>query len=368
MKILYVSNGSNFSSAGGMEYHLIDITNWLAGNGVDTALALRKGTFLDKNILVNRSNVYPLSWTGPAKIYSFFQVVKAILDFSPDIISINRERDIKRFYFIAKVVSLFLKKKPKIVSVFHNLGWRSRFKLERLDGIIFPNRYIRQDYIPQNSGAETKSAVIYHGIHLPPLNAAEKNNPNRERKYFKGEKFPLIGMVGELRKNQSELIDAAYHLKKKTPNFTIAIVGWGTDEEIKSLKEKIDRLGLAQNFIFTGRVDKKRMPDVFYDLDISVTTNRTEPFGLVFIESLASYTPLIAYNSGGPIEILEKGGGVLVNGGSEEMAEKIFDVISNDELRRSMGKAGRDAAEKYFSIDAMGENHYRFYRNVLAMP
>jgi len=348
-----------------MEYHLIDVTNWLEGKGVAAALAVRKGTFFQQTLLSGRPNVYPLSWTGAGKIFSFFQAAKAILDFSPDIISINRERDVIRIFFIAKFMSLFLKKKPKIVSVFHNLGWRSFFPLENLDGIIFPNAYIKQDYVAGNGSAEKKSAVIYHGIQLPAIDPAEKLNPARERKYFKGRRYPIIGMVGEMRKNQAELIDVAYHLKKKTPDFTIAFVGRASEEEIRPLQEKIDRLGLSQNFLFTGRVDRKYIPDIFYDLDVSVTTHRVEPFGMVFIESLASYTPLVAYNSGGPVEILAKGGGILVPGGPEEMAEKLFSLISDHALRKSLGMSGRAAAEKYFSIAAMGEQHYLFYVNIL---
>ncbi len=365
MKILYVSNGSNFLGAGGMEYHLIDVTNWLEGKGVATALAVRKGTFFERTLLSGRPNVYRLSWTGAGKIFSFFQAAKAILDFSPDIISINRERDIIRIFFITKFVSFFLKKKPKIVSVFHNLGWISSFRLGKLDGILFPNGYIKQDYLSRDRSAEKKSTVIYHGIQLPDVVPAEKLNPTRERKYFKGRGYPIIGMVGEMRKNQAELIDVAYHLKKKTPDFTIVFVGRASEEEIRPLQEKIDRLGLSKHFLFTGRVDRKYIPDIFYDLDVSVTTHRAEPFGMVFIESLASYTPLVAYNSGGPVEILAKGGGVLVPGGPEEMAEKLFSLISDHALRKSLGMSGREAAEKYFSIAAMGEQHYRFYADIL---
>ncbi len=365
MKILYVLNGSNFSSAGGMEYHLIDITNWLEGKGVVTAKAVRKGTFLHKNLLCDKSNVYPLSWTGFSKLFGLFQAGKAILDFSPDIISINRERDIKRIFFIVKFMGLFLKKKPKIVAIFQNIGWRSSFNLGKLDGLIFINNYTKQDYIFWNKEAENKSVIINYGIPMPEVNFTEKLNPNRDRKYFKGVGFPLIGMVGEFRKNQAELIDVAYHLKKKRPDFTIAFVGRGSEDEIRPLQEKIDQMGLTNNFIFAGNVDRKRIPDIFYDLDISVTTNRSEAFGLVFIESLASSTPLIAYSSGGPVEILTKGGGILVPGGPEEMAEKIFTVISDHGLRKSLGTAGRSVAEKYFSIDAMGENHYNFYLNIL---
>jgi glycosyltransferase involved in cell wall biosynthesis len=360
-----VCNASNFIGIGGMEYHLLDITTWMEGHGVTTALAVRKDTFFQRQILRDRQNVYPLSWTGLNKILSFFQVAKAIQNFSPDIISINREKDIIRIFFIAKFIGLFLKKKPKIVAVFHNPGWQRFHILGMLDGILFPTLFMKKGYLPNNRGAEAKSAIIYHGINVHAVDISKKLNPDRERKFFKGKSFPLIGMIGEMRKNQTELIDAAYHLKKKRKDFTIAFVGRGNDDEIKSLQEKINRLGLAENFLFTGRVDRSLIPDILYDLDISVTTNRDEPFGIVHIESLASCTPLIAYNSGGPVEILERGGGILVDGGPEEMAEIIFTAISDHELIKSLGLAGRTAVEKYFSIDSMGEQHYKFYQAVL---
>ncbi len=365
MKILYVSNGSNFLSAGGMEYHLIDITGWLERNGVETALAVRKGTVLHQLLESDASKVYPLTWTGFNKIFSFFQVGRALRDFSPDIVSINREKDILRIYLIVKFMGYFLRKKPKIVAVFHNLGWKASSVLGKLDGIIFPNDYLRQEYTPQGALSVKQSAIIHHGIALPKIDPSEKLNPQRERRYFKGVPFPLIGMVGEMRKNQGELIDIASCLKQKKIDFTVAFVGRGSEEEIRSLRAKIEKKGLSQHFIFTGRVDRKYMPDVYYDLDISVTTNRHEPFGMVFIESIASYAPVVAYNSGGPVEILTKGGGILVNGGPEEMAEKIFSLITDHELRNSLSAAGRESAEKNFSIDAMGAQHHRFYSNLL---
>lgn len=366
MKILYVSNGSNFEGAGGMEYHLIDITDWLNRRGVETALAVRKGTFLHLRRHDGIKNVYPLSWTGFGKITSFFDFAKAVFDFSPDIVSINRERDIVRILLMVKMLSPFLKKRPKMVSVFHNVGWKTRpFVFSCLDGVIYPNNYLRDLYVRGRSAAAVTMSVIHHGITMPNVDAAEKLNPHRKRKFFKDKGFPIIGMVGELRKNQTELIDVAYHLKRQLPDFTVAIVGRGKEDEIKYLKDKIDRLGLTKHFIFTGNVDRSVIPDIFFDLDISVTTNRSEPFGIVFIESLASCTPLVAYDSGGPVEVLQSGGGILVAGGPEEMAGHLFRLVSDHEERKAMGLAGRTAAERYFSIDAMGEQHYQFYANLL---
>ena len=365
MKILYVSNASNFVGIGGMEYHLLDITTWLEKNGVETALAVREGTFFQRTILKDRANVFPLSWTGKNKFRSFLQVGRAIRDFAPDIISVNRERDIIRIFLIAKFMGLFAKKRPKLVSVFHNAGWKRYFILGRFDGVIFPTQFMKQGFLTKNRVAEARTEVIYHGIDLFNADLAGKRDPHRKRLFFKGMKFPLIGMIGEMRKNQTELIDVAFHLKKKIADFTMVLVGRGMEDEIKTLQDKIDRLGLSKNFMFTGRVERERIPDVLYDLDISVTTNREEPFGIVHIESLAAYTPLVAYDSGGPMEILQKGGGILVPGGPEAMADKLATLISDHELRISMGIAGRDAVEKYFSIDSMGRQHLNFYERLL---
>src|SRR5574337_361231 len=149
-----------------MEYHLLDITTWMEGRGVETALAVREGTFFHRNILRDRKHVYPLSWTGRNKFFSFVQVSRAIRNFSPDIISINRERDILRVFLITKITSLFLKKKPKIVAVFHNAGWKRFFVLGKLDGVIFPTDYMKEGYLPKNRNAKDKSVTIYHGINL----------------------------------------------------------------------------------------------------------------------------------------------------------------------------------------------------------
>jgi glycosyltransferase involved in cell wall biosynthesis len=365
MKILYISNGSNFTSAGGMEYHLIDITNWMNKKGVKTALAVRRGTVLERELLAGRPSVYRLDWTGFNKIRSFVQLAKAIRDYAPDVISINRERDIIRVLLITAVLRPFLRKRPKIVSVFHNDGWKGASVLPLLDGLIFPNEYMRQVYVPGPGRAADRSIVIHHGIHLFDVDRDEKLRPDRERKYFKDARFPLIGMVGELRKNQTELLDVAYQLKQRVPSFTLAIVGRGKDDEIAALREKAERLGISQNVVCTGGVDRKYIPDIFYDLDVSVTTNRREPFGLVFIESLASYTPVVAYDSGGPVEIVEKGGGILVSGGPEGMAEALAKLLSDPVRMKSLALAAREAAEQNFSIDAMGQRHYRFYSDVL---
>lgn len=347
-----------------MEYHLVDVTGQLKERGVKVGFAVRKGTFLERELLAGEPDVFPLTCTGIRKVISWFQLLRAIVRFKPDIISVNRERDVVQTYLTVKLYNILFKKKAKVMSVFHNIGWKFPFNIDWLDGAIFPNLYIKNEYI-HSQNTNHLQRVIYHGINIDKFFYKNNNEIDRARKFFVGKSGPIIGMVGEFRKNQIELVDVAIYLRAKTDKFTFALVGRGSDEEIETLNKKIRVNNLENNFIITGNVHRNKIPDIFYDLDISVTTYRLEAFGMVFIESLASYTPLIAYNSGGPVEILANGGGRLVDGGPQEMAEQIFRLISDTELRCTMGIEARESAEQYFSISAMGRQHFDFYVELL---
>lgn len=365
MRILYVSNGSNFQGAGGMEYHLLDVATQLRQKGAEVGFVIRKGTYLERELLAHMPHVYPLSCTGPMKLFAIFQLLKAVRSFKPDIISINRERDIVQTYLFVKAYNFLFKKQIKIVSVFHNLNWKVQFRLDRLDGLIFPNSLLKKEYAKDYSYESELSQIVYHGIDVDKFLYKDNFNINRPRKYLTTCKPPIIGMVGELRKNQIELVDVAVSLREKLSEFTIAIVGYGTKEQIDQLNEKIRSNNLQDHFTIIGNVNRGKIPEIFYDFDISLTTFRHEGFGIVFLESLASYTPLVAYNSGGPVEILAKGGGFLVDGGPSEMAEKVHHLVVDADARCKTGNDGRKVAQEYFSIESMGRKHFEYYEGLL---
>jgi glycosyltransferase involved in cell wall biosynthesis len=172
-------------------------------------------------------------------------------------------------------------------------------------------------------------------------------------------------MAGELWKNQEELVEATRILQKNYPNITVAIVGSGYQTTIDRLTTMIKDYGLEKNILLTGRVARSDMPQIFFDLDLSVSTHRNEGFGIVHIESLAALTPVVAYNSGGLVEILHKGGGQLVNGGTAEFARAILDLLHDDARREQLGREGRTVIEEYFSIEVMVDSHRHFYEDLV---
>ena len=359
MKILYVI-GSRLMS--GCEDHLFDLARWFRGHGVDPVFVLRAGSQLQEKLEASGIRCYPAFIPGN-KAGLPFRIAQAISAEKPDVISVNREHNILPSV-AGMVLSLpFVGRRPKMVAVFHTPTGRWYPGLGRFDGIIGTSEYTAGSFVRANPGIRSRTEVIRYGITLPAADAAAKRDRDRPRRFFRDRKFPVIGMVGELWKNQEELVDIAPALVERFPDITIAIIGGYEGGDL--LRQKIAASRLEDHFVLTGRVARESIPDVFFDLDLSVSTHRNEGFGIVHIESLAAYTPVVAYNSGGLVEILEKGGGVLVDGAVPEFAAAVVDLLQDDDQRMALGEEGRHVVEKNFSVDAMGQQHLEFYRKIV---
>jgi len=85
-----------------------------------------------------------------------------------------------------------------------------------------------------------------------------------------------------------------------------------------------------------------------------------EPFGMVAVEAMASGRPVVASKVGGLQNIITDGeDGFLVKpGDADDLSQKIEDLLDNSDLRREMGRKGRQKVENFFSWDKIYQNHY----------
>lgn len=360
MKILYVI-GSRLLS--GAEDHLLDMAVWFRVVGVETVFLLRKESQLEARLTELGIRSHPVFVPG-GKAGLIPRLATAIRAEQPDVISINREHNIFPTCLATFLVRPFLKRKPKMAAVFHTPTGRRYPGLGSFDGVIGTSEYTAETFVRTNPAIREKTEVIHYGIRLPEVDPVLKLTVDRPRRFFTGRKFPLIGMAGELWKNQEELVPAASLLIKEFPEITIAFIGGYEGKE--ELQSKIDAAGLSRHFILTGRIPRDRMADAFFDLDLSVSTHRNEGFGIVHIESLAAYTPVVAYNSGGLVEIIRNGGGLLVDGGTAEFSAAVAALLKDDSRRFALGREGYRVVVEHFSIDAMGRRHLKFYRRMLS--
>lgn len=358
MKIVFVINARLVSGA---EEHLLDLTKMFPAYGIEPVFFVRAGGAFEKRLKECGVKTHPVF--VPSRLKTIWNISKALIHEQPDIISVNREHNIYPTLLSYYLAAPSLKIRPKLVAVFHTPTGRSYPFLSTLfDGVIATSEYTGSSFWANNPGLKKLTTIIHYGVELSLLQA-DKSDKNRERRILKGRKFPVVGMVGELWKNQEELVDATVALKKAFPEITVAIVGGGGTEH---LEKKIAAYGLESNIVLTGRIPRSQIADLFYDFDLSLSTYRNEGFGIVHIESLAACTPVVAYNSGGLVEIIRNGGGCLVDGNTETFVKRVIDLLHDDDTREQLGKKGRSVVEKQFTIAAMGNAHRRFYQELLS--
>lgn len=86
--------------------------------------------------------------------------------------------------------------------------------------------------------------------------------------------------------------------------------------------------------------------------DVVIQKSKREGFGLTVTEALWKETPVVASNVGGiPTQVIDGKTGFLVEPDNYEYAaEKIMDLIGDDDLRSEMGRRGREHVKENFLI------------------
>lgn len=363
MKLLLINNDKGWG--GGQEY-LKDLAAQLRKSGVDVHFVVRAGSLSAERFARLDFPVHAMPHHGLRDIQALLNLALILRRERFDIISINREHDIFMTVLARRLAFPFASAGMLLMSYHIGIGRRQHF-LGAMDAIICVSEHVRSRLLQFHPDVAAKTRVLHHGIGFPASPGADKFSAGRARRFFHGVTFPLIGMVGAFWKNQGELVDCIPLLERRFPGIKVAFVGDNTELPLAvPLMEKIKRMGLEMGVIFTGKVPREKVADIFFDLDLSVTTHRNEGFGIVHLESLAAGTPVVCYNEGGQVDIFRgEDVGVMVDGGPGEFAAAVTDLLVDEERRFAMGKRGRELVERSYSLRAMGEKYLEFYRELL---
>ena len=165
----------------------------------------------------------------------------------------------------------------------------------------------------------------------------------------------VIVSVGRLvhRKGQDFLIESMPQILKQVPNAHLLLVGQGPYRD--HLEKLVTQHCLQENVSFIGRIQYKDLPGYICVGDIFAMPSRSrfgglevEGLGIVYLEASSCGLPVIAGESGGaPDAVLEGVTGFVVDGtNTSQIAHRAIQLLSDENLRREMGSAGRAWIEK----------------------
>ena len=150
--------------------------------------------------------------------------------------------------------------------------------------------------------------------------------------------------------------------KEKNAIFIFAGGGETLDTYLKS-KEDIEE---NERIIFTGHVNN--IEDYYHISDVTILTAEYEPFGYAVIESMVREVPVVAFlGTGGPAEIIsDKNDGYLIPKTDIELfTEKLYLLLENEDLRKSMGIKARESVIKRFTYETWLKNISKIFHEQL---
>lgn len=208
-----------------------------------------------------------------------------------------------------------------------------------------------------------KLEVIHNGVDGQAFYPEHEDNGNSALETH--DRGPVIGTVAFLtkRKGIGYLVEAFRQVVDCFSNAQLQIVGDG--DERARLQAQIVDLDLEGNVSLLGnRTDIRSLMNGF---DIFVLPSLWEPFGLVIAEAMACGKPVIATAVGGIPEIVTDGvTGLLVPPSTAEpLSSALIAVIRDTDLRRRLGRAGRQRFLENFDATIMARRYEEVYENLL---
>ncbi|WP_029232362.1 glycosyltransferase [Butyrivibrio sp. VCB2006] len=162
-------------------------------------------------------------------------------------------------------------------------------------------------------------------------------------------------LIAELEDNSTELS------KENISNTKTHLTIMGDGPELPIIRNMASELGILDNITFTGSYVRKEFADNLSHSDCFVLPSRSETFGIVYIEALATGTPVIATKCGGPEDFVDDTNGILipvddVDALAEAMKGMVRDSMSTN--RRFSGdhmKQVSESCKEKFSPEAVAK-------------
>jgi glycosyltransferase involved in cell wall biosynthesis len=155
-----------------------------------------------------------------------------------------------------------------------------------------------------------------------------------------------------------DLLDSALGALPKGPDTALVSLGRGEAPTLQS----------SLPYVHLGSLSADRMIAAVYSMaDLFVMPSLQDNLPNTVMEAMACGAPVVGFRVGGIPDMVRHGeNGLLVpTGDVKALSEAIHTLVSDDERRICMGKAGRAIVEREYSAKLQGERYMELYRSIL---
>lgn len=223
--------------------------------------------------------------------------------------------------------------------------------------VLFANSRDTRDRLLRLGASPDRITILHPGVDAGRFRPAEDTGGPRRGP---GHESTLL-TVGRYaaRKGVDDVIRALPRIRERCPS-RLVVAGREQEEHLVGL---VRELGLEGHVTFLGEVAAAELPALYRSADVFVMPSREEAesgsvegFGIVFLEAAASGVPSIGGRSGGMADAIADGetGYLVEPGNPDELVDRIVHLLSDHDLRATMGRKARDRVATRFSWEAAG--------------
>ncbi|HEX4405714.1 MAG TPA: glycosyltransferase [Polyangia bacterium] len=234
-----------------------------------------------------------------------------------------------------------------------------RWLLHATNAAFSVSRQLRADLITHLRVSEGRFEVIYNGVDVTRIAAADRDGARRALGAADGE--IVIGSVGRLVSVKNyELLLRAFS-RVSAPGRLVLI---GDGPERAKLESLAAASGVADRTTFLGH--REDVAELMVGLDVFVLPSRSEGMSNTLLEAMAAAVPTIASDVGGNREIVEDGRSGLLFRSEDDagLLDRLSRLVGDRERRAELGRAGRERVTRDFSMDAMIGKYEALYERV----
>ncbi len=237
------------------------------------------------------------------------------------------------------------------------LIWRVRYGrmrsiqknlVRRFENVLTVSRAAKDRIVSDYHVPSDKIKVIYNGVDT---DFYRKTKPAIPKSIL------TLGSYQHPRRGFAYLLSAYKILSQK--GFRIVDVGRRGEDQLGQLRK-------IPNIEILGMAEKSKLPDLFSQASVFVSTSLFEGFGLAIAQSLSCETPVVAFAGGAVEEIVAPVNPDFVCGPRNviELADK---VIKYDRERNSLDLKGcRNYILERFSLEEMASKYVEYFADIIS--
>ena len=306
---------------------------------------------------------YPVFEQAPANLALTTKMVEVVENYDLDVLHVHYAMPFAASAYLAR--QLLLPRQLGVVTTLHGTDITvvgvepaffrvTQFSIQSSDRLTAVSRFLK-DRAESTFGITRPIEVIYNfvdpEVFAPRRRAGLRLASPDTRILMHASNFRPV-------KNIPTVVHVFAEVRKRLPS-KLVMVGDGPE---KAPAEALAReLGVERDVLFLGNQDC--MEELLPLADVFLLPSSSESFGLVALEAMSAEVPVVTSNAGGLPEVVEHGvTGFLhdpehVSG----FVTSVMKLLTNEPLRRTMGRRGRREAKRRFSVDEMVGRYIQVY-------